>query len=865
VELLEREKPFAALEQAWASTRAQEGQLVFVAGEAGVGKTALVRDFCARAAGGERLLVGGCDGLRTPRPLAPFADVARTTGGRLEQAVAEGVSARAVFDALADELVGHVRTVLVLEDLHWSDEATLDTLGLLGRRVSQLGALVVVTYRNDELPRTHPLRIVLGDLATAGGVRRVQLDPLSPSAVAELAAPHGVNAEELHARTGGNPFFVTEVLATGGSEVPETIRDAVMARAARLTGAARNLLDAVAIVPQRSELALLEAVAGNESLAALEECLASGMLIAEEQAIAFRHELARIAVEESITPFRRVELNRSALQALRTSTRRDLARLAHHAEAADEAEAVLELAPAAAEAAAAVGAHREAAAQYARALRFFDRRASGERAFLLERRSYECYLTDDYQSAIAALEEALACYQATGDRRREGVGLCSLASRRWCASDIAGAEDAVVRAIDILEELGPSEELARAYATASSLAMNLEKAGPTLAWGERAQELIDEEGDLETFAYHLNTMGTLALLQGRRQGLEQLDRSIALAAAAGLGEQVGRGYMNIGWAASRLRDFALEDRLAHGIDYCSDQGLEGWRLYLIAYRSRFDLDRGRWTEAADSASFILGQPYRAPLLRLLSLTVLGTIRARRGDPDASPPLEQSCELAADKHDLQHLAPVAIARTEAASLDGDANLAARASDTALALALDRGAAWVAGELAFWRHRAGIAEPWPAGIAEPFALHLSGNLAAARAAWIEVGCPYEAALALADADDGDSIRHGIEELRTLGAGPAAAIAARRLRERGERGLPRGPRRTTRMNPAGLTRRELEVLLLVAEGLRNGEIAERLYLSERTVDHHVSAVLRKLSVRTRGHASSEATRLGLTRQVR
>jgi DNA-binding CsgD family transcriptional regulator len=248
------------------------------------------------------------------------------------------------------------------------------------------------------------------------------------------------------------------------------------------------------------------------------------------------------------------------------------------------------------------------------------------------------------------------------------------------------------------------------------------------------------------------------------------------------------------------------------------------------------------------------------LLRLIALTVLGTVRMRRGDPDSSSPLEEALALTQDKNALQHLAPVAIARTEAACLAGDPELAAEASDAVHALALERDAAWVAGELAFWRRRAGIDEPCSVGAAEPFQAYLSGDRTRAAALWRGLGCPYEAALALGDEDDSGSLRQAFDELRGLGAEPAAAVVARRLRERGERGLARGPRPSTRENPAGLTAREVEVLALVAEGLRNSEIAERLFLSGRTVDHHVSAIFRKLSVRTRAQAGAEAVRLGL-----
>ncbi|MEA2283653.1 MAG: hypothetical protein QOK21_4260 [Solirubrobacteraceae bacterium] len=859
-ELLERDGAAATLERALADAGRGDGRLVFVSGEAGIGKTALVRAFCS-AAEPARLLAGACDGLRTPRPLGPLVDIAAAVGGRLEEAVASGRPAHAVFDAFLDELRANRGTVVVLEDVHRADEATLDVLGRLGRRVEPLGALVVATFRADEVGRSHPLRIVLGELATVPAVRRLRLEPLTPAAVAGLAEPRGVDAAELHARTGGNPFFVTEVLAGDTDAVPATIRDAVLARAARLSSPARDLLDAVAIVPERAELWLLEAIAAD-ALDALDECLASGVLRAEGRAIAFRHELARMVIETSLDPRRRAALHRAALRSLRDAPaeRPDLARLAHHADAAGDAAAVLEHAPAAARRAAAIGAHREAAEQYARALRSGAALPPAERAELLERRSYECYLTDQTAEAIAALEEALACWRATGDRRREGLGLDALASRLWCASDIAGSEAATVQAIEVLEPLGPGPDLARAYAGGLSLAMNLEKAEEAFAWGERALALLDSEQDPAALASVLIDIGTMQLLLGRPNGRATLERSIAMADAAGVDVDVGRGYINLGWAGTRTRDFAMVDRLEDGIEYCTAHGLELWRLYLIAYRSRAELDQGRWSDAAESADYVLRQPHQAPLLRVLTLTVLATVRARRGDPEVRSPLDEARAIAMDKPDLQHRAPVAIADAEVASLARRPALAAAASDAVMALAADRDAGWITGELALWRRRAGIDEPCPAGAANPYALQLAGDWAAAAEAWRVIGCPYEAALALGEADDAGSLRRALDELHLLGAVPAAALVARRLRERGERGLARGPRRSTAANAARLTARQLEVLALVVQGMRNAEIAHELVLSERTVDHHVAAILRKLGARTRAEASASAVRLGL-----
>ena len=382
----------------------------------------------ASTASQTQVLWGACDALFSPRPLGPLVDIVETTPSGLKELVTNGARPHEVAGALVRELQVEAPTILVLEDVHWADEATLDVFRLLSRRLDTVPALVLASYRDDELDRAHPLRIVLGELATELAVARLKIEPLSSAAVATLATPHGVDVNELHRKTAGNPFFVTEVLAAGKEEIPLTVRDAVLARAARLTPVGRALLEAVAVVPPQVELWLLEALAG-EAIDRLEECLTSGMLIRVPEGVAFRHELARLAVEGSISPNRALLLHRKAVDALDvapTTGGPNLARLAHHAEAAGDGEAVLRFAPKAAARAASVGAHREAAAQYARALRFSGGMSYEERAELLDRRSYECFLTDQYDEAIEALEGALEYHRKLEDRRKEGDSLRSL-------------------------------------------------------------------------------------------------------------------------------------------------------------------------------------------------------------------------------------------------------------------------------------------------------------------------------------------------------------------------------------------------------------------------------------------------------
>ena len=592
--------------------------------------------------------------------------------------------------------------------------------------------LVIATYRDDELDRAHPLRIVLGELGPENSVVRLKLAPLSPEAVAELAGPHEIDVEELYRKTGGNPFFVTEVLAGEGG-IPESVRDAVLARATRLSEPARALLDAVAVVPLRAELWLLEAIAA-EAVTHLDACLSSGMLAPDRDGVAFRHELARLAVEESLPPNRLVALHRKALKALSDppSGEPDLARLAHHAEGARDALAVLTFAPEAAERAASVGAHREAAAQYARALRFAEVAPAERRAELLERRSYECYLTDQFVDSVAAQKQAVDLHRHLGDPYKKGLALCLLARRVWCGGQVSESEQACSEAVAVLEKVPPGRELAMAYGVASAISMNREDAEGTFRWARRATQLAERFDDSEVLVYGLNNIGTMMLLSGDDAGTELLDRSLELAESAGLEDDVGRAYLHFGWVVARNRAYSLEDRLTTGLDYTSERGLDLWWLYLNAYRARVDLDRGRWDEAASGAAFVLANPRDAVLLRTLALVVLGLVRARRGDPEAWPLLDEAAGLADFGDEVQRVGPVAAARAEAAWLDGDPDKAIAETKAAFELALRWQSPWAGGELACLRRRAGVQEEAPATAAEPYALELAGEPSARRRA-------------------------------------------------------------------------------------------------------------------------------------
>jgi DNA-binding CsgD family transcriptional regulator/tetratricopeptide (TPR) repeat protein len=861
--LLERDSQLAVLTDALAAVRSSsQGRLVLVPGAAGVGKTALLKYFCTSLGESALTLWAACEPLFAPRPLGPMIDLAAAIGGDLAAEVDSGSRAYDVARRLLAMLAAlEAPAVAVIEDAHWADEATLDVIGLLARKIDTVRAVLVITYR-DDLDRAHPLRVVLGELPGGGRVTRVATTDLSPQAVAVLAKPVGLDPHELHRRTSGNPFFVTEVLASGTTQIPQTVRDAVLARVARLSQQARDVLDGAAVVPGPVDSWLLEALAPAIS-PGLEECLDSGVLTGASGLVAFRHEIARLVVEESLPAGRRTALHRKALATLvaHESGSHDLARLAHHAEAAGTADAVLRFAPAAAEQAAAAGGHREAAGLYSRALRFAHRIAPARRAELLERFADECYVTSSSEEALTALKDALAIHQASGDLVGQGRTLRQLARQYGKDGAVAEARDAVDAAIFVLEQIPPGPELAHAYAGKSAVA-GLVNPAESIRWGLKAIELAEETGCADALIYGLNNVGTMELRIGDHAGLAKLERSRDLAAEAGDEEQVGRALLHMCLVPVSRREWTLAERfLGEGIEYCQDHGLESWFEWLAVLQAEAHLALGRWDEATGSASAILAR--RADgfaMPRASALVVLAKVQGRRGQGGYWPLLDEAQGLAKSSGAIQVLPAVAAARAELAWLEGRSAREIREETELVAGPSSVPSALLTPEYSYWQWRAGLEVSDTAQLAEPYRLEIAGDGFGAAAWWEGRHCPYEAALALASTDDPAAVRRALDSMRDLGASAAAAIISRKLRSLGERGIPRGPRPGTTAHPTGLTTREVEVLVLMASGLRNADVAARLTVSVRTVDHHVAAILRKLSARSRSEAIAKADQLGL-----
>jgi DNA-binding CsgD family transcriptional regulator len=601
---------------------------------------------------------------------------------------------------------------------------------------------------------------------------------------------------------------------------------------------------------------LLADLTGAETVAS-EECLFIGMLVTQGDVLAFRHELARQIILESIVPTHKMALHQMALDAMRNSPSRraDFTRLAHHAEAAHDHEAVLEFAPAAAREASIAGAHREASTLYALALRFAYDLPPAERAQLLVDYADECVSIDQRVEGLEAERQALDLWRELGIPLKEGLTLSQIAWSLNGLGKTASALEASRQAIEILEAQPPSRELAHAYRMQAGLENLCQNYLAAIEWAGKAIALAGTFGDQSiTLSAHI-AIGAALLVLDYEQGLPYLERILASALETGHEYLAALVYSNLGCVSSEVFQFAQAEKYTfEGTAYTAEHGLEIFHLYLQAWQAITLLRLGRWNEAADLAAAVLGRPGLSVTTRITALSALGLLLARRGDPLADQPLDEALEISRELESLHRIGLIRSARAEAAWLAGDHKRTLDEARAVYALAESKQHPWFLGELAFWRWRAGDKVTVSEGMAGPYALQIAGDWSGAARAWGQLGCPYEQARALADGDIPAQI-NALEIFERLGARPAADSARQKLLSAGAIHLPRKPRASTRDNPFGLTGRQVEILALLTTGLSNAEIAARLHITPKTADHHVSAVLAKLDVHSRQAAAALA----------
>jgi DNA-binding CsgD family transcriptional regulator/tetratricopeptide (TPR) repeat protein len=848
--LLERERHLATLADLLDGATRGAGRLAVVRGDAGAGKTALLRAFLDDVPAAVDTAIGYCDSIATPRPLSPVHDLARSLGNGLGSLLQRSAPREEIRDHLIQRFEARP-VVLAIEDVQWADDATIDLIKLLARRIGETSALLLLTYREEPRPSPGIARL-LGQLATSPGATQIEVLPLSRSAMSLMTAGTSVNPDTLYRLTSGNPFFASEILAADGLALPRSIRDLIRGRLAELDERARSAIDAAAILGSRIEPWLLAAVAG-ETLPGIDDAIAAGLVLRDGDGLSFRHELARFAVLEDLAVIRAIGLHRSALIALRRAGIADAARLAHHAEGAADGVAVLEFAPLAAEQALDNGAYREAIAQLRRSLRFATP-TDDRRVDLLEKLGDAEMVVANGVAADEAWTEALAIRRARGDQPQlVGDLVRRIARSAMWRADFSRAMAFAREAVAILMPVGESHELGMAFVGLSGQLMMESHSEEAIELGERALAMADKLGDDEVRALALNYIGAAEVGLGQEKGLDKLERSVAIARANGLASAVYRGLFNLAASAAVLQQLHRSEGYFDELTRFSASS-EVISCNIDANRAEVQLMLGRWAEADASASDALQAVDDSldPLDAATATLVLARLRTRRGQAGAEALLDEAGELMLGTNDLARTWMLVSARVESAWLAGDLGSMVLQLGRLLDKAVESRDPWLTGEIARWLQRADATPKVLSHVAEPHRLSLEGDWRSSATAWKERDNPYEAALALLDADEPTALREAHDILLGLGAHGVLPIAVQRLRASGAP-VPRGPRQSTIAHAALLTEREAEIADLVAVGLSNREIAERLVLSEKTVGHHVSAVIGKLGVRRRGEVSA------------
>lgn len=858
--LLERDAVLAELGRCQRSAARGQGRAVLVRGEAGVGKTMVIARFLAGLDKQVRAVRGWCDALATPRPLGPLIDMLVNLSGeqaaRVRAAIAagdpEGIYARLMEMFARDSQPW----VWVIEDAHWADGATLDLLRFLARRIESLPVLLLVSYRDDEIGAQHPLAVLLGDVATWPAVRRIGLDRLGIAAVTQLAADSGVNADQLYRLTGGNPFFVTEVLAAGsdtlaGHGLPRSVSEAVAGRLARLSAAARDTAEAVAVCGPRAEAALVAAVCPDAATGPLGECLDAGVLVADADTIGFRHELARRATADQIPEHQRRILHKQILTALAEPPidPNTLAALVFHAEQAGDNDAVISYGPKAVQRASALGAHRQAAELYALVLRHADSLPAERKVKWLEQHAFSSYVSGLTQTSVEWLREAIAQRHELGDQLAEGDDLRWISQMLYPLGRRREAIEAGRAALRLLENLGPTPQLAWSLINLAELAAF--GYDPACAdYAERAVALGKELGDPAVLV-RARCSAPLAAIACRDSGWEQLEAvwreamaTDAVAAHAGVA-----GMMLCLFVALHHDVTRAERYLTEASEFCAAHDLGAFHAFVTGAAGLVALHRGDWAGALSCADDVLTRRAMSPSQRLLPLITRTLVRARRGQPAAG--MLDEALAATEPDDLFRFGPVSAARAEAAWLAGDDDTAREEALAGLSAVTSQVDPWVVGQLGRWARLAGDdGQPIAGDPATPYHLESRGDWQGAAAVWIERGCPYDAAIAQLGGDIA-AVQTALDTFHQLGARAAARRARQRLAHlRGRNPDPR--RAATRVDPHGLTQRERDVLELVVAGHSDTEIASALHISPKTANSHVCSIMTKLGVHTRKAAA-------------
>lgn len=843
MELLEREDVLRDLLRLVERAREGDGHVALVRGEAGIGKTAVATALAAAVARDAHVLWGSCDDLLAARPLGPVWDMASR-----EPDLAEALKAddqRLVRQSLIDIFTRtHRPTVAVFEDVHWADGATLDLLVLVGRRITRTHTVLVLTFR-EKVPADHPLTVLLGDLPAAR-VESIQLRPLTRDAVAALAEDPDV-ASRVFEQTDGNPFLVSALLSSPDEKVPATVSDLMGSLMGRLAGKGERLVQQVSVVPGRAELAVLDEIDPElvKSFGAAENL---GLLRMDDLAVAFRHELARTAVEDALSEPLRRELHLQVLAAGETLDH-EPARLAHHARHARDVEAMVRWLPAAARQAAAGHSHREAITHLEALEPHLHLLPVDQQADLYELWATEEVFADGQglHHAMAAVDLRLQLEDAAG----VGAGLVCAARSAWAEADYARGVELAGEAVEVLEEVG-GEDLALAYAELARMAFQRDDPESAIGYSEQALALAPEPSQARAVA--LATAGGATNLKAYPDGAGMIEEAAAIAESLGLAWELQRARGNLISTALDARDIDRARRANEAALASMDDGV-ATNLFHVVMGAVIATAAGHYEAAEPVLRDLVDRGNLTAALHGFADEALAALLVRRGDPAAGPAVERLRDGARPVGQAPDHVKVSTISAEYLWVfqHRDDPVTERNLEV-FDETVERADPWAIGELAQWLWLDGHLDAIPDRAAQPVRWLGDGHWERAADWYADRGVPFERAVALSLGDT-DAQLEALRIAQRIGARALAARFRNQLRADGVTGIPRGPRTTTRREPFGLTPRQGEVLALLADGLSNAEIAERLFISVRTVENHVSAILARLDVTNRDEAVAVA----------
>jgi ATP/maltotriose-dependent transcriptional regulator MalT len=859
--LIEREGFMALLQEHFENVAGGEGHCILLCGEAGIGKTALVRTFCKQQANKCNIYQGACDDLFTPRPLAPLYDVLWQVN-KQRWLFPANEERSILFTHFFQELsTNKGEMLLVFEDIHWADEGTLDFIKFFVRRIDQLPCLFILTYRDDEIYSTHPLRNVLGQLPP-DSFTKLALKPLSRQAVVEMATQKGFSGEDVYCISGGNPFYVNEILASYSPGVPDNIKNSILSVYERQKEGTKNTWQIWSVMPEGLEVNRVARVksAWGESI---DHCFAINVITVQDGKVVFKHELYRRTIEESLTPLKRIELNKRMLELFLDSfeEKGEIERILHYANNANEKELVVKYAPEAAKKAASIGAHKEAAKLLLSAIEYFEGNATNQMAELYEAYAYECYLSNQIKEAIAFTEKVLGLWNEKADIEMAGDSLSFLSSLWWFEGNMKNAEAFAQQAIDLLKDQPTSATKAMAFSNMSALKMLSDEPAECILWAEKAIEMATELGNRAILSHALNNVGTVQMLtpSSEQKGVAKLQQSLEIALQHSYHEHVARAYTNLGIGSVRIKNHSFASRaLEDGFHYCEERNLNFWTDYILSWKARLELDKGSWTEACNIADNLLKNENQPTIIKITSLIVLARILMRRGN-DVRTLLLEAKTISFETMELQLVLLSMVALLEYEWLTDKTIIEKGDIEKTSVLMQRAGIDLEKAELTFWMKKAGRHFVSSRKITEAYDISSAAKALKAAAFWEERGCPYEQALVLFEGKDDDK-RKAIAMIKDLGASAVYEKIKQEMRDLGIKNIPLGIRNSTRGNAAFLTNREMDVLTLLKEGLHNKEIATQLYISTKTVDHHISSILFKLDADSRSKAVAEAVSMGI-----